>query len=255
MGEEVERKRRVVVESLGWLTESSIMPKKHRAIEGVGPSSILELKAHLYKSQEESKKNKELAGVPDSVTFHRAKQNIAASDSFSAKNSGVDARAHKDKLELKAAKDGSASYAALERKAALYDKLVRGELSDEEDKEKYCVDFFRKNVEQDESEQSQDPDTPAMVPPESENGENDASFLFNTKPVGLGRTAGTLDNDEHKRFVREVHEEVNQAREKASELKLRRQEQAAARREKLRQAYLRKRLENLKSAASNSERT
>lgn len=108
----------------------------------------------------------------------------------------------RDKLELKATNDGSASYAALEKKAALYDKLVRGELSDEEDKEKYCVDFFRKNVEQDESEQSQDQDTPTVVPPESENGENDASFLFNTKPVGLGRTAGTLDNDEHKRFVR-----------------------------------------------------
>lgn len=54
---------------------------------------------------------------------------------------------------------------------------------------------------------------------------------------------------------REVHEEVNQAREKASELKLRRQEQVATRREKLRQAYLKKRLENLKAAASNAEQT
>lgn len=55
-------------------------------------------------------------------------------------------------------------------------------------------------------------------------------------------------------FHREVHEEVNQARGKASELKLRRQEQVATRREKLRQAYLKKRLENLK-AASNAEQT
>ncbi|TQD89865.1 hypothetical protein C1H46_024567 [Malus baccata] len=31
-----------------------------------------------------------------------------------------------DKLELKAVHDGSASYASLERKAALYDKLARG---------------------------------------------------------------------------------------------------------------------------------
>ena len=53
---------------------------------------------------------------------------------------------------------------------------------------------------------------------------------------------------------REVHEEVNQAREKVSELKLRRQEQAVARREKLRQAYLRKQLEKLK-AASKTEQT
>lgn len=50
-------------------------------------------------------------------------------------------------------------------------------------------------------------------------------------------------------LLREVHEEVNQAREKASDLKLRRQEQATTRREKLRQAYLRKQLEKLKAAS------
>lgn len=41
---------------------------------------------------------------------------------------------HRDKLELKAVKDGSASYAALEKKAELYEKLSRGELPDEENK-------------------------------------------------------------------------------------------------------------------------
>lgn len=49
--------------------------------------------------------------------------------------------------------------------------------------------------------------------------------------------------------LREVHEEVNQAREKASDLKMRRQEQAAVRRLKLKHAYLRKKLE----AASSSK--
>lgn len=48
-------------------------------------------------------------------------------------------------------------------------------------------------------------------------------------------------------LFREVHEEVNEAREKVSELKVRRQEQVAARREKLKQAYLRKQLEKLKA--------
>lgn len=92
-GEEGTGKKRAVTESLGWLTESSIMPKKHRAIEGVGASSILELKAELYKSQEDSKKSRDLAG-PD-VEYQRAKSKIAPKDHFSAKNSGVDARAHK----------------------------------------------------------------------------------------------------------------------------------------------------------------
>ncbi|WRX26729.1 hypothetical protein QQP08_019216 [Theobroma cacao] len=250
---EEERKKRVVVESLGWLTESSIMPKKHRAIEGVGASSILELKAQLYKSQEESKKSKELSG-PD-VEYHRAKRKIAPHDTFSLKNSGVEARALKDKLELKAVNDGSVSYAALEKKAELYDKLVRGELSDEEDKEKYCVDFFTKGVEQEESQQPQVDRASDNVQAGDEDGDSDGGpSLFNTNFVGPGRTAGIIDNDEHKRFVREVHEEANQAREKVSELKLRRQEQAAARREKLRQAYLRKQLEKLK-AASKTEQT
>ncbi|GFP85430.1 luminal-binding protein 8 [Phtheirospermum japonicum] len=87
------------VDSLGWLTELSIIPRKHRFIEGVGASSILELKAQLYKSQEESKRNpKEPIHSADHnyaqhLEVHRAKKKIIGHDSYSAKNSGVDARA------------------------------------------------------------------------------------------------------------------------------------------------------------------
>lgn len=69
------------------------MPKKHKAIAGVGASSIMELKAHLYKSQEESKKSKELAGP--GVDFHRAKKKITPKNILSSHNSGVEARALK----------------------------------------------------------------------------------------------------------------------------------------------------------------
>lgn len=106
----------------------------------------------------------------------------------------------RDKLELKAVKDGSASYAALERKAELYDKLVRGELSDEEDKEKYCVDFFRKGVEVEESGQPQGHDT-SNVESRDEDGEDDASLPPNAKAPALGRASGSVDRNEHKRFV------------------------------------------------------
>ncbi|KAL0398349.1 UNVERIFIED_CONTAM: hypothetical protein Sradi_2178200 [Sesamum radiatum] len=260
MGEEESKSsKKRVVDSLGWLTESSIMPRKHRAIEGVGASSILELKAQLYKSQEESKRQpKEPIHSADHhyaqhLEVHRAKKIISAHDSFSAKNSGVDARAAKDKLELKAVKDGSASYAALERKAELYNKLVRGELSDGEDEEKYCVDFFRKGLEQDQSQIPQRIDTSTRQAQGTDDVDDDDLLLNNTKSAGLGRTSATVDRGQHKHFVMEVHEEANQAREKVSELKMRRQEQAAARREKLKQAYLRKQLEKLK--ASKAEET
>ncbi|XP_031095096.1 uncharacterized protein At4g18257-like [Ipomoea triloba] len=106
-------------------------------------------------TKEESKRlSKETVTAADAqyshLQVHRAKSKISVHDPFTAKNSGVDARAAKDKLELKAVRDGATSYAALERKAELYDKLVRGELSDEEDQEKYCVDFLRKGLEQEE---------------------------------------------------------------------------------------------------------
>lgn len=51
---------------------------------------------------------------------------------------------------MKAMNDGSEVYAALEKKAELYDRLVRGELPDEEEKEKYSVDFLRKGTLDDE---------------------------------------------------------------------------------------------------------
>ncbi|CAH8355139.1 unnamed protein product [Eruca vesicaria subsp. sativa] len=95
------------------------MPKKNHAIESLGPSSIMELKAQLYKSQEEAKQTKDFTG---------SDAQIAAKDSFATKNSGVESRALMDKLELKAVKDGAVSYAALEKKAQLYEKLARGEL-------------------------------------------------------------------------------------------------------------------------------
>ncbi|GFP88723.1 uncharacterized protein at4g18255, partial [Phtheirospermum japonicum] len=96
------------------------------------------------------------------LEVHRAKKKIIAHYSYSAKKSGVDARAAKDKLELKAVQDGSASYAALERKAKIYNKLVRGELSEEEDEEKYCVDFFRKGLKQDGSQMPKEKDASTL---------------------------------------------------------------------------------------------
>lgn len=107
---------------------------------------------------------------------------------------------NRDKLELKAVNDGSAGYAALERKAELYEKLVKGELSDEEDKEKYCVDFFRKGLEQDELQQPIEHEA-STSEQQGEDGADDDSELPNLRPVGLGRTAATVDRSEHKRFV------------------------------------------------------
>ena len=107
---------------------------------------------------------------------------------------------HRDKLELKAVKDGSASYAALEKKAELYEKLSRGELPDEEDKEKYCVDFFQKSFDHVYEPQMPDSRHGASDAVEPVNDHEDS--MLNAKPMGLGRAGTTIDRDEHKRFVR-----------------------------------------------------
>ncbi|KAK1381688.1 hypothetical protein POM88_019423 [Heracleum sosnowskyi] len=74
------------------------MPKKHKPISGIGASSIFELKAHLYKAQQESKNPGKESNLPSScfqhVDVHRAKKRIVANDPFAAKNHGVESRNH-----------------------------------------------------------------------------------------------------------------------------------------------------------------
>lgn len=105
---------------------------------------------------------------------------------------------------MKAVRDGSVSYAALEKKAALYEKLSRGELPDEEEKEKYCVDFFQKSMEHDQPQPSdpQHNDNDHGVDFHSRDGDDFTDAFQSSKPFGLGRTGFTMDRDEHKRFVR-----------------------------------------------------
>ncbi|CAA6665279.1 unnamed protein product [Spirodela intermedia] len=204
-----------------------------------GRRRVLHLGAQgsALRTQEEARKTKQEASSGGDAAEHiRARRLADAPDVFSRKNSGVESRANRDKLELKSASDGSASYAALEKKAELYEKLCRGELPDED--EVYCVDFFRKNVNGNGAGDGDGADADADA---------DAMVLA-AKLIGPGRTSALMDRDEHKRFVREVHEEASEAREKASEFKLRRREQEAARRDRLRQAYLRKQLDKLKAA-------
>ncbi|KAJ7297878.1 hypothetical protein O6H91_Y031300 [Diphasiastrum complanatum] len=182
------------VESLGWLTESSLMPKKQKAIVGVGASSIVELRAELYRTQEDVKRLKQ--GDPE-VEKHRARKKT---DIFAKKNTGVDDRAHRDKLQLKAVNDGSASYAALEKKSELYDKLVRGELPDEEESEKYSVDFLRKGLVADESP---DRERPSKLSSETDEHPSTTSNEAQASDFGMQRSReGLGSNQSYKELIR-----------------------------------------------------
>lgn len=235
------------IESLGWITESSVMPRKRRDIDGVGAASILELQAELYRTQEDVKKVKE-GGELDS---ERARRKLAIPDVFSKKNSGVEERAGKDKLHLKTENDGSASYAALEKKAELYDKLVRGEVP-AGDEDKYNVLFYKKGTleteyEEMESERRGEAPNPSSDLRDSDSeapGPSPSTTTFSQSTTGLSQ--------EQKQLIKEVNKETIQERQKASTLKQKREEAAARKRDQLRNAYIKKRLEEAKAASRNA---
>jgi hypothetical protein len=113
---------------------------------------------------------------------------------------------HRDKLQLKAVKDGSESYAALEKKAELYDKLLRGEVSDEEEKEKYSVDFLKKGYLEDEFEEMErerrgEPVDNLRKDPETA---NPAGVDVEKQRLGVGWRPGTTTGltQEQKQIIR-----------------------------------------------------
>lgn len=240
---ELERKRRP--DSLGWLTESAVMPKKQRAIEGVSAASIVELRAQLYKSQE-IHNNRQENGVDGANERSRRKAGINIADIYAKQNAGVEARAEKDRLQLKATTTGADSYAALEKKAQLYEKLVQGELSDEEEVEKYSVDFFRKGTLEEEAKKMGREGEGNMSREDNRDGGGDS----NDWPEATQSVSGS----QHKQLVREVAAQTTEAREKAGVLKQQRQLQANRKREKLRQAFLKKQMEKLQAAKAKSRK-
>jgi hypothetical protein len=72
---------------MGWITESTVMPKKGRVIEGVGAGSLVELRAQLYRSQEDARR---VAAGEIPAPTARAK---GPKDPLGSSNSGVEQRA------------------------------------------------------------------------------------------------------------------------------------------------------------------
>ncbi len=113
MAEEPRQPKRGA-ESLGWLSQSAVQPRKQRHIEGVGAGSLVAMRAQLYKTQEDAKLVKE--GLLDPAERRARKGGFDVASMADRKNSGVEERDRRDKLQLKAAGDELAdSHAALQR--------------------------------------------------------------------------------------------------------------------------------------------
>ncbi|KAF7481360.1 hypothetical protein GHT09_007372 [Marmota monax] len=110
----------------------------------VTASSLVDLKAELFRKQEEFKQEKHLK---DSGVWEKPKTTNKKPSIWSKQNTGVSTRAEKD-AEQRAEEQKTLDRARekLEEKAKLYEKMTKGDFIDEEVEELYLVDFTQKII-------------------------------------------------------------------------------------------------------------
>ncbi|PKK21478.1 coiled-coil domain containing 174 [Columba livia] len=110
----------------------------------VAASSLVDLKAELFRKQEEFKKEKLLK---DAGIFAKPKTSNKKPSIWNKQNTGVANRAEKD-VEQKTEEDDilDKSRKKLEEKAKLYEKMTKGDFPDEETEDLYLVDFTQKII-------------------------------------------------------------------------------------------------------------
>ncbi|XP_050835091.1 coiled-coil domain-containing protein 174 [Serinus canaria] len=110
----------------------------------VAASSLVDLKAELFRKQEEFKKEKLLK---DAGVFAKPRTSNKKPSIWTKQNTGVVNRAAKD-VEQKAEEQDilDQSRKKLEEKAKLYEKMTKGDFPDEETEDLYLVDFTQKII-------------------------------------------------------------------------------------------------------------
>uniref|UniRef100_A0A2R8M7C7 Coiled-coil domain containing 174 n=1 Tax=Callithrix jacchus TaxID=9483 RepID=A0A2R8M7C7_CALJA len=110
----------------------------------VTASSLVDLKAELFRKQEEFKQEKLLK---DSGVFGKPKTTNKKPSIWSKQNVGVSNRAEKDaEQKIEEQKTLDKAREKLEEKAKLYEKMTKGDFIDEEVEDMYLVDFTQKII-------------------------------------------------------------------------------------------------------------
>ncbi|XP_069353779.1 coiled-coil domain-containing protein 174 isoform X2 [Eulemur rufifrons] len=108
----------------------------------VTASSLVDLKAELFRKQEEFKQEKLLK---DAGVFGKPKTANKKPSIWSKQNAGVSNRAEKDaEQKMEEQKTLDKAREKLEEKAKLYEKMTNGDFIDEEVEDMYLVDFTQK---------------------------------------------------------------------------------------------------------------
>ncbi|XP_029007863.1 coiled-coil domain-containing protein 174 [Betta splendens] len=119
------------------------MDKKKKPFD-VTASSLVDLKAELYRKQEQFKQEK-LGQENAGAGFKSAK--VKKPNVWSKQNAGVSARAEKDAEQLSEEQRSlDTSRRKLEEKAKLYEQMTKGDFPDEETEGLFLVDFTQKII-------------------------------------------------------------------------------------------------------------
>ena len=135
--------------SLGWNTESALLPKKAKPIS-VGDKSLLALKALVYEKEQQQcqqLQNQKLCGPSSSYRSQRGHHQPNNKKSvFERSNKGIEARTAKED-PLKLAKSDKI-YAALKAKSELYEQLQSSSSLSKAVSNAFLVDFSSKPPDQ-----------------------------------------------------------------------------------------------------------
>ncbi|XP_019737012.1 coiled-coil domain-containing protein 174 [Hippocampus comes] len=129
------------------------MDKKKRPFD-VTASSLVDLKAELYRKQEQFKQQR--LGQESAGTGHKPKPIVKKPNVWVKQNSGVSARAEKDAEQLaEEQRTLDSAKSKLEEKAKLYEQMTKGNFPDEETEGLYLVDFAQKIIDRRRETQTQ----------------------------------------------------------------------------------------------------
>uniref|UniRef100_A0A8C6BIT9 Coiled-coil domain containing 174 n=1 Tax=Monodon monoceros TaxID=40151 RepID=A0A8C6BIT9_MONMO len=119
------------------------MDRKKKPLD-VTASSLVDLKAELFRKQEEFKQEKLLK---DAGVLGKPKPTTKKPSIWSRQNTGVSNRAEKDaEQKIEEQKTLDKAREKLEEKAKLYEKMTKGAFIDEEVEDMYLVDFTQKII-------------------------------------------------------------------------------------------------------------
>ncbi|CAN9511673.1 unnamed protein product [Ophioblennius macclurei] len=118
------------------------MDKKKKPFD-VTASSLVDLKAELYRKQEQFKQEK----LGKDSGGYKAKPSVKKPNVWSKQNAGVSSRAAKDAEQLAEEQNTlDTARRKLEEKARLYDQMTKGDFPDEETEGLFLVDFTQKII-------------------------------------------------------------------------------------------------------------